>query len=379
MNLQETLAELLAQPLSTAGEFDRIADPARNPVLVLGIGHLGQWSVSALRQAGVRVPACCDNNPRFWGTKVMALPVLPPADALARYPGAAVVVAVYNDTAPRNQLRALGCERIVPYPVLFWKHWRYMPAEDRLELPERILARAPEMPAGYDLLQDEASRQEFCAQIRWRCLLDSVSLAPPGDAREMYYPADLFDLLPEERFVDCGAFDGDSIRAFLERSGGRFGRVYAWEADQQNLVALHRYLDTLEPSTKERITVLPYAVGRQDGTLRFSAAGTVGSRVDETGQEVACRSLDSALAGSRPSLIKMDIEGAELEALQGARAIMAQSRPVMAVCAYHNCDHLWLIPQLLKAGNPDYRIYLRRYAEGCWETVYYAIPPERSH
>jgi hypothetical protein len=49
----------------------------------------------------------------------------------------------------------------------------------------------------------------------------------------------------------------------------------------------------------------------------------------------------------------------------------------MAVCAYHKCDHLWTLPQLLKAGNPDYRIFLRRYAEECWETVYYAIPPER--
>jgi len=49
----------------------------------------------------------------------------------------------------------------------------------------------------------------------------------------------------------------------------------------------------------------------------------------------------------------------------------------MAVCAYHKCDHLWTIPQLLKAANPDYKIYLRRYAEDCWETVYYAVPPER--
>ena len=49
----------------------------------------------------------------------------------------------------------------------------------------------------------------------------------------------------------------------------------------------------------------------------------------------------------------------------------------MAVCAYHSCDHLWKIPALLKAANPDYHIFLRRYAEECWETVYYGIPPER--
>jgi FkbM family methyltransferase len=377
LNLQETLAEVLSEPRDPTGEFDRIADPTRNPVLILGTGHLGQWSLAALRQAGIRPPAFCDNNSRLWGTTISRLPVLPPAEALARYPGAAVVVAVYNSTAPQDQLRGLGCKRVVPYPVLFWQHWQFMPREDRLELPHCILARAADMPAGYDLLEDEASRREFCAQIRWRCLLDYKCLPAPTDPREMYYAPDLFALRPDERFVDCGAFDGDSIRAFLERSAGRFDHIYAWEADTMNLSSLHRYLDSLEPSVKQRVTVLPYAVARENGTLRFSAEGLVGSRVDETGEEVECRSLDSALAGCNPTLIKMDIEGAEPEALQGARETMARCRPVMAVCAYHKCDHLWLLPQLLKAANPDYRIFLRRYAEDCWETVYYAVPPER--
>ena len=56
---------------------------------------------------------------------------------------------------------------------------------------------------------------------------------------------------------------------------------------------------------------------------------------------------------------------------------MQRSRPVMAVCAYHHCEDLWTLPQLLKSANSDYHIFLRRYAEDCWETVYYAIPPER--
>ena len=377
MSLQETLNGLLRETGEFSGEFDRIADPERNPVLILGTGHLGEWSLAALRQAGISPPAFCDNNSRLWGTTVHGLPVLPPGEALSRYPGAAVVVAVYNSMAPQNQLRSLGCERVVPYPVLFWKHWQLMPREDRLELPDRILARAAEMPAGYDLLDDERSRREFCAQIRWRCLLDYDCLPAADDPLEMYYPADLFSLRPDERFVDCGAFDGDSIRAFLERADGSFGHIYAWEADALNLAALRRYLDGLEPAVSRRVTVFPYAVAASNGTLRFATEGVVGSRVSDQGTEVECRSLDTQLAGCNPTLIKMDIEGAEPEALKGAREIMAHSRPVMAVCAYHKCDHLWLLPQLLKAANPDYRIFLRRYAQDCWETVYYAVPPER--
>jgi FkbM family methyltransferase len=253
-----------------------------------------------------------------------------------------------------------------------------MLVEDRLELPRRILERAGEMAAGYDLLSDDASRREFCAQIRWRCLLDYACLPKPDDSREMYFSPGLMRLLPEEVFVDCGAFDGDSIRHFLDRANGRFGRIYALEADAGNVRSLSRYRSGLAPDLAERITVLPYALARSDGTVRFRAQGFEGSKVAESGgQEVQCRSLDSALAGTRPTLIKMDIEGAELDALSGGRKTMADCRPVMAVCAYHKCDHLWVIPQLLKAANSDYRIFLRRYAEDCWETVYYAVPPER--
>jgi FkbM family methyltransferase len=145
------------------------------------------------------------------------------------------------------------------------------------------------------------------------------------------------------------------------------------------VAALRRYCAELPADVSARITVLPCAVGKEDGTARFRAGGLASSKVAETGAtlEVECRTLDSALKGEHPTFIKMDLEGAEPDALLGAAKTMARCRPVMAVCAYHKCEHLWTIPKLLKAANPDYGIFLRRYAEDCWETVYYAVPPER--
>jgi len=94
-------------------------------------------------------------------------------------------------------------------------------------------------------------------------------------------------------------------------------------------------------------------------------------------EAIECRRLDDILDGPPPTFIKMDIEGAEPEAIRGATKTIRKARPIMAVCAYHKCDHLWTIPALLKDALPDYHIFLRRYAEECWELVYYAIPPER--
>jgi FkbM family methyltransferase len=385
MSLQSLLSHLLSEPIETvqarvAGEFDRLAAPFEKRLVISGTGYLGKLALAGLRSAGIQPLAFCDNNRELWGKSVDGLAVISPREAAEQYrDSAAFVVAIYNSSASRNQLRSLWCSRIVPYPVLFWKFWQFMANEDRLELPQRILEYADEMEPAYRLLSDARSRQEFRAQIRWRCLPDSDCRPAYDDPREMYFPSDLFRLLADEVFVDCGAFDGDSLQAFLDAANGQFGRIYAWEADAGNVGRLKRRVAQLPSAISAKVTVLPYAIGGHDGTVWFSADGTLGSRVAaaESAQEVECRSLDRTFEEIRPSLIKMDIEGAELEALRGAVRTMARHRPVMAICAYHKCEHLWTIPQLLKRANPDYEIYLRRYAEDCWETVYYAVPPER--
>ena len=389
--LDQLLHELLAEPREqmaarAANEFDRIASPFANRVVVFGAGYLGRLAVSGLQTAGTHPLAICDNNSRLWGTEIDGLPVLSPQEAAERYrSNAAFVIGIYNPRRVKEQLQHLRCERIVPYPVLFWKYWQSMPKEDRLELPQRIMDCAADMRTAYELLADDLSRKEFLGQIRWRCRMDDSCLAPPLAPADMYFPQDLFHLLPTEVLVDCGAFDGDSIQTFIDKTRGRFCRIFAIEADAANVSALRQYCASIPAELACKITIMPYAVGRHDGKVRFSADGTTGSRVvvdNGASQEIECRSLDNALGYASPALIKptfikMDIEGAEPEAIQGAGKIAANCRPVMAICAYHKCDHLWIIPKLLRAANSDYRMFLRRYAEDCWETVYYAVPPER--
>jgi FkbM family methyltransferase len=166
---------------------------------------------------------------------------------------------------------------------------------------------------------------------------------------------------------------------FLDRVHGCFRHIYAIEPDPKNRAALGKYLSSLPGEATRCISVLPFGLSDCDEVVSFDASGTVGSRVvSGTGSDsIQCRRLDDILDGPQPTLIKMDIEGAEPRAILGAAATIASSRPVLAICAYHKCEHLWTLPQLIHNALPDYRIFLRRYAEECWETVYYAIPPER--
>ncbi len=379
--LAELLTESPARTMArTSGAYDELARPFQNRVVIFGTGQLGRFVLPAVRAAGLELLAFCDNNPSRWGSTIDGVAVLSPAEAMREFGASACfLVAVYNASSLRRQLAELGCQRIVPYPVFFWKYWEKLPQEERLELPHRILQQASEIPAGYQLLADDVSRTEFLAQIRWRSLMDYACLPSPQPAQDMYFPPDLLQLGSEEVLVDCGAFDGDSIKPFVAKVAGQFRRIRAFEPDPSNLRALAACIAGFPPEVAARISVEPYALGSQSGTVRFSAEGAVYSKLSEGsgGVEVELRTLDELLEGAECTLIKMDIEGAETEAIPGAAKTIARCRPVLAVCAYHRCEHLWRIPQLIRAVAPDHRIFLRRYAEECWETVYYAIPPER--
>ena len=74
------------------------------------------------------------------------------------------------------------------------------------------------------------------------------------------------------------------------------------------------------------------------------------------------------------TFLKMDIEGAELGALDGARDTIARCKPRLAICVYHNPSDMWQIPQKILSIHRGYDLYLRHYTEGVTETVMFFIP-----
>jgi hypothetical protein len=125
--------------------------------------------------------------------------------------------------------------------------------------------------------------------------------------------------------------------------------------------------------------VLPWAAGAERGVARWSLPGTSSAGIATDGElEVQVAPLDELLERDIvPTYVKMDIEGAEPDALRGAHATVTAHRPTLAICVYHVQDHLWSLPLAVAALVEDYRFVLRRYLTDCWEVVLYAIPRER--
>jgi FkbM family methyltransferase len=224
---------------------------------------------------------------------------------------------------------------------------------------------------------DEASRAEYASQVRWRFLLDYSALTSPRPVSETYFPDDLVARRSDEVFVDCGAFTGDTVDAFLTARAGQFGRIVAIEPDVENCRTLERHVRDLYPKDADRIRVEPFALGSQRGVITFNTTGTVRSKVGVGATTVDVATIDEILANDEPTYIKFDIEGAEHEAIVGGFGVIQTSVPVLAVSAYHKPEDIWDLPLLVRSIRPDYRLYLRRYSDERWEQVLYAVPPDR--
>jgi FkbM family methyltransferase len=362
--------------------FDAELKPFGGRVVLVGAGNLGRRVLARLRQDGAEPLAFTDNNRAAWGKEVEGLRILPPEEAARQFGKKALfLVTIWNDhhrfLDTRDQFTGLGCARVIPVTSFRWKHHaEFLPFfwEDR---PSKVYPQADAVREVLALWSDDYSRREFLGQVRWRCLGDFEAIAAPV-AEESYFPDDLFDLTSDEVFVDCGAFDGVTIRAFLKRQGAAFCQVVAFEPDPTNYDKLTSYAASLPPNLANKVNLLPRAVGADWERVRFDASASEGSCVSATGSiEVECVPLDGQLPGIVPTYLKMDIEGSEYDALLGSRQIIARHRPLLAICVYHRQEHVWTVPSLIHSLCPDYRLFLRPHLPDGWQLVCYAVPPER--
>jgi len=117
----------------------------------------------------------------------------------------------------------------------------------------------------------------------------------------------------------------------------------------------------------------PCGVWNETTRLRFNSQGAA-SRPDDAGEIVPVVALDEVLQGFAPDFIKMDIEGAEPQALRGARRLIETNRPALAVCVYHRAAHLWQIVLELHSWRLDYDFFLRAHGFNGFDWVLYARP-----
>jgi FkbM family methyltransferase len=178
--------------------------------------------------------------------------------------------------------------------------------------------------------------------------------------------------------LDCGGCWGDTALYFAHKAGDK-GNVYSFEFVPTNLDIWKRNI-RLNPELKERIHLVEAPVWSESGEPLFIEGAGPGSRVVSESSlsdsiEVKTISIDDLVKEQNldnVSFIKMDIEGSELAALQGAENTLRRHRPKLAVCVYHDLEDFWKIPQFIDGLGLGYRFYLRHFTIHAEETVLFA-------
>jgi FkbM family methyltransferase len=196
-----------------------------------------------------------------------------------------------------------------------------------------------------DSIWADQTSQDLYRSILFYRLTGDFNYLPDVDQNAQYFPQDLPALTRPLRFIDCGAYDGDTLK-YIYGNNFKIEVMALFEPDLENFNKLSQYCQQLP---LPELILFPCGVYHQTGIISFEDQQQEGSKISPSGSHmITCVSLDDVLLHFNPNMIKMDIEGAELNALTGARRMIEKSCPELAISIYHAIDHLWEIPKLIK-------------------------------
>lgn len=220
----------------------------------------------------------------------------------------------------------------------------------------------------YSLLQDNESKRVFSKLINFRLSSNLEYMHGFTDSQHRQYFEGFLNLKPKnEVFVDAGGFDGHTSIEFIKRHPGYAG-VHIFEPDPENMAVVKKAL-----SNYKRTHFYLHGLSNSPQTLNFKTDGP-SSRISEEGDmKIKVERLDDTL--KEPfSFLKLDVEGGEIAAIEGARQAIIDHHPRLAISAYHRFDDFWKIPEKVLSYRDDYQVFMRHYTEDANETVMFFIP-----
>ncbi len=228
-------------------------------------------------------------------------------------------------------------------------------------------ANRDKFEAVYDKLADERSRMTYENVINFKISGKIEYLnACTSDKSEVY--GSLVKLSDKERYVDLGAYNGDTALEFAEAANGSYEHIYAFEPNPKNFRKLCKNTEQLHD-----FTPFNAAAWNEDTVLKFTKNEGRMSQNSAKGEiETTALSVDNAIE-EQVTLIKLDVEGSEREAIEGARRHIAGGANVISAL-YHRNEDLFAIPLQLLEIDPNLQLYVRHQLYiPAWETNLYAI------
>jgi FkbM family methyltransferase len=351
----------------------RLLEAARKAggITIYGAGTIGRQAADAARLVSIPVKAIFDANEKLHGSFVNGVEVRP-ASSLERGVDVVVPALGRHIAAITALLEELGAQSIMSLSELYYISRR--PGEPETDYLDDLFANRNRYHSLFMAMADRRSREVLSAVLKHRLSLATHHLADVAEhGHPQWFDPAFLPRTDRDVFVDGGAYDGDTAIGYDQARGSGYRHVHAFEIDQD-----------VAASALKRTAHLPnvtiHNCGLSDRNARVSyrkTGGTDGSIAGDvdSGNYVKLQTIDSAVA-EPITFLKLDVEGEEAKAIEGARQHLICDRPTVAVALYHKAHDLWDIPRRLLDILPDYQLHFRHYTDLAYETIVYANPHE---
>lgn len=366
-------------------ETDKFMDLENKPILIYGAGNVGRRLQKILSGNNLKIIGFLDRNKKLESLP-SEVPIFHPENkvVLKYNKKATVIIAGLFDKQTRNEigsyLSILGYIYIyqlneIDFSQYIRRHCYENTVGNMCRRLNILEEEKVKINKAFDLLHGNKDKRCFIDFIKAHLTMDFLQLPSPDDLKHQYLAHDILYAKNYSNLIDCGGYDGDTVKNILSHNYN-INNLIIFEPNHMLFQKIVSFLNNDQKDFQSAIA-LPCGVYSETRPLPFAFVGDDAStgHVDQSASNtIQCVKLDDLLHGFNPTFIKMDIEGAELEALKGAKQTVKKNLPQLAICVYHCLSHVWDIPLMINDLHGGYDLFLRSYNKMTMETVLYAFP-----
>lgn len=348
-------------------------------VIIYGCGRGAEGAIKLLNKYNIPIQCIIDKDKNKQGKFYLEIPIMSLENMIQKYKNVNFGILIASPKYEKEIITYLE-NYINKYRIYSFECELYYLCTFNIEEYKKYLSEnLDKFEELYFTLHDELSKKTLEKVIKGR-LSGELDYFRDVFTHKQYFCDDIIKLTEEEIIVDVGASCGDTLKDIVNYTNKKFKKIYCLEPDKMCLVDLVNIKESLK---LENVTIIDKGAWNRNEQLNFlSCSDNVSSKIVEDSKqqneknnniytiETIC--IDDVIM-DEVTFIKMDIEGAEIKALNGAKHIIRKYKPKLAICVYHRNEDILEISQYVRMLVPEYKIYLRHHGINGTDTVLYAI------
>lgn len=356
-------------------------------LMLYGAGNQGKMAKQCFDILNIPVSYVIDRNPelykndKFWkktNTIIHKPNEIPVEEQKSSLLAMCIIKLPFTDLV--SQLKEYKWNDIVPFYDIIQAYNEYYPLNNGWYIKKLTDKDITNIRNILSKLEDDKSRAYYLQFIAWHVLREEwIFKDAPIVNSEKYFISEIVSILHNnEVFIDIGAYEGEYTLEFLKNVDNKFNAIYAFETDIENFRVLCNNCNDLKEKFDEKIYLSNKAFGIKSEKRKFYYGLNSISQLSRLGNSIInVTKLDDIRFSNKPTLIKIHVEGTEVDILKGGIKIIKNNRPILLVAIYHNKKGLWKnIYEIMNLLN-DYIFYFRLHAWNGTSGIVYAIPKER--